>query len=50
MNVFNVLYMMGAMAMAGLGAYSAIQNLKAAFAEGAANSFVCHSPLEGATG
>lgn len=50
MNVFNVLYMLGAMAMAGLGAYAAIENLIDAFDAGAANSFVCQSPLEGATG
>lgn len=50
MNVFNVLYCLGAMALAALGAYSAIENLISAFDEGAANSFVCHSPLEGATG
>ena len=50
MNVFNVIYMLGAMAMAGLGAYAAIENLIAAFDAGAANSFVCHSPLQGATG
>lgn len=49
-NVFNVLYAMGATAMAGMGAYAAIENLISAFDEGAANSFVCHSPLEGATG
>ena len=50
MNVFNVLYCMGAMALAGMGAYSAIENLISAFAEGAANSFTCSSPLQGATG
>lgn len=48
MNAFNVLYMLGALALAGLGAYSAIENLISAFAKGAANSFTCHSPLEGA--
>ena len=48
MNVFNVLYMLGALALAGLGAYSAIKNLMAAFDEGASNAFTCHSPLEGA--
>jgi len=46
MNVFNVLYSMGALAMAGLGAYGAIENLINAFASGATNSFVCKSPLE----
>ena len=48
MNVFNVLYMLGAFALAGMGAYSAIENLISAFDEGAANSFTCHSPLQGA--
>ena len=48
MNVFNIIYMLGAMALAGMGAYSAIENLIAAFDEGAANSFTCHSPLQGA--
>ena len=47
MNVWNVLYTLGALALAGLGAYAAISNLKAAFAAGAANSFVCKSPLSG---
>jgi hypothetical protein len=47
MNVFNLLYMLGAMAMAGLGAYGAVENLIAAFATGTTNSFVCKSPLQG---
>lgn len=46
-TVFNVLYTMGAMALAGLGAYSAIEILKTAFAAGATNSFVCKSPAQG---
>jgi len=46
MNVFNVIYMGGALAMAGLGSYGAIENLINAFASGATNSFVCKSPLE----
>ena len=47
MNVWNVFYCLGALALAGLGAYAAIENLKAAFASGASNSYVCKSPLEG---
>lgn len=48
-NIFNIIYMLGALALAGLGAYGAIENLIAAFASGSVNSFVCHSPLDGAT-
>jgi len=47
MNVFNLLYMLGAFALAGLGAYGAIENLIGAFANGTTNSFVCKSPLQG---
>lgn len=47
MNVFNVIYMLGAFALAGLGAYGAIENLITAFANGTTNSFVCKSPLQG---
>lgn len=47
MNVFNLLYMLGAFALAGLGAYGAIENLINAFANGTTNSFVCKSPLQG---
>lgn len=47
MNVFNIIYMLGAFALAALGAYGAIINLINAFASGAANSFVCKSPLDG---
>ena len=46
-NVFNVLYFLGALALAGLGAYSAIEILKTAFANSTTTSFVCHSPLDG---
>lgn len=48
MNIFNVIYMLGALTLAGLGAYGSIENLIAAFDSGAANSFSCHSPLDGA--
>ncbi|KAI8066453.1 putative amino acid transporter [Gongronella butleri] len=45
-NVFNVLYMLGALAMAGLGAYSAIEVLTSAFATSVTTSFTCQSPVE----
>ncbi|KAH7311499.1 putative amino acid transporter [Stachybotrys elegans] len=45
-TVFNVLYCGGALAMAGLGAYSSIEVLSAAFAKSTTNSFVCKSPLQ----
>ncbi|KAI9172713.1 hypothetical protein HJFPF1_02225 [Paramyrothecium foliicola] len=46
MTVFNVLYCGGALAMAGLGAYSSIEVLSAAFARSTTNSYVCKSPLQ----
>lgn len=45
-NVFNVLYCGGALAMAGLGAYSSIEVLTKAFASESTNSYVCKSPLQ----
>jgi len=48
MNLFNLIYMFGALTLAGLGAYGSIENLIGAFASGAANAFSCHSPLDGA--
>ena len=47
MNVWNILYFLGALTLGALGAYAAIMNLKEAFASGATNSFVCKSPLAG---
>lgn len=47
MNVLNLLYVLGALALAGLGAYSSITQLKAAFEQSTTTSFVCHSPLDG---
>jgi hypothetical protein len=47
MNVFNILYVLGALALAGLGAYSSITILITAFANNTTNSYVCKSPLEG---
>ncbi|KAL1897024.1 hypothetical protein Sste5346_004228 [Sporothrix stenoceras] len=47
MNSLNVLYIMGALALSGLGAYSSIMSLKAAFANSTTTSYVCKSPLDG---
>jgi len=47
MNAWNILYFLGALCLAGLGGYAAIENLRAAFETGATNSFVCKSPLAG---
>jgi hypothetical protein len=47
MNVFNILYTLGALCLAALGAYSAIEVLKNAFKNSTTTSFVCHSPLDG---
>lgn len=46
-NVFNVLYCLGALALAGLGAYGSIEVLIAGFANGTTSSYTCHSPLDG---
>jgi hypothetical protein len=45
--LFNVFYTMGALALAGLGAYSAIVTLMDAFQSSATTSFTCKSPLDG---
>lgn len=47
LNVFNILYGLGALALAALGTYSAIEVLKTAFAASTTTSFVCKSPLDG---
>jgi len=47
MNVWNVLYFLGALVTAGLGAYSAIKGLMVAFTHPGINAFTCHSPLDG---
>lgn len=47
-NVFNVIYMLGALCLAALGGYGAIINLINAFKGDAVNSFTCTSPLDGA--
>lgn len=46
-SVFNIFYMLGAMALGGLGAYSAIMSLKAAYADSVTTAFTCQSPLDG---
>lgn len=45
MSLFNIFYFLGALALAGLGAYSAITVLKNAFAVSSTTSFTCHSPV-----
>ncbi|TPX14553.1 uncharacterized protein E0L32_005245 [Thyridium curvatum] len=47
LNVLNILYFLGALALAALGAYSSIEILKGAFASNTTTSYVCKSPLEG---
>ncbi|CZR63599.1 related to amino acid transporter [Phialocephala subalpina] len=44
-TVFNFLHMLGALYLAALGSYSAIENLITTFANETTNSFVCKSPL-----
>ncbi|KAG0645681.1 hypothetical protein D0Z07_8572 [Hyphodiscus hymeniophilus] len=44
-NVFNVIYLGGALATAGLGAYSSIESMINAFKDTQLNSFNCKSPL-----
>lgn len=46
-SVFNVFYFLGALALAGLGAYSAITGLMEAYAGSVTTSFTCKSPLDG---
>ncbi|MCJ1359787.1 MAG: hypothetical protein MMC33_009790 [Icmadophila ericetorum] len=45
MNIFNVLYLGGALATAGLGAYAAIVGISDAFKIPQLNAFSCNSPL-----
>lgn len=47
MNSLNVLYILGALALSGLGAYSSIMILKTAFQTSTTTSYVCKSPLDG---
>lgn len=44
-NVFNLIYALGALATAGLGAYAAIEGMIEAFQNPQINSFTCTSPL-----
>ncbi|KAJ7234650.1 putative amino acid transporter [Mycena rebaudengoi] len=46
-NVANIIYMLGALALGGLGAYSSIIVLTDAFKSNRTTSFVCKSPLDG---
>ena len=45
MNAWNVIYLGGALATAGLGAYAAIQGMIEAFKNPELNAFTCTSPL-----
>lgn len=45
-SVANLLYTLGALCLAALGAYSAIETLITAFASSTTTSFVCKSPLQ----
>ena len=47
LNVWNVIYIGGALATSGLGAYSAIEGLIEAFQKPQINAYGCTSPLEG---
>ncbi|KAJ5606014.1 hypothetical protein N7510_008795 [Penicillium lagena] len=46
-SVWNVFYFLGALALAGLGAYSAITSLMSAYEKSVTTSFTCTSPLDG---
>lgn len=45
LNVLHAIYFLGALALAGLGAYAAIETYKAGFASGVTTSFTCTSPF-----
>ena len=45
-NVFNVIYLFGALVTAGLGAYAAIAGMIVAFENPQLNAFSCTSPLD----
>jgi len=47
LNLWHLIFFGGALATAGLGAYSAIIALINAFKEPQINAFTCHSPVEG---
>ncbi|KAJ5948574.1 amino acid transporter [Penicillium verhagenii] len=44
---FNLFYFLGALSLAGLGAYSAITGLMATYKSSVTTSFTCKSPLDG---
>ena len=44
MNAFNVIFFLGAMALAGLGAYGSLEVIIAQFAAGTTDAFTCKSP------
>ncbi|EER36957.1 amino acid transporter [Histoplasma capsulatum var. duboisii H88] len=46
LNVFNLLYMLGALALCGLGTWASAENLIEAFATPQINAFSCRSPLQ----
>ncbi|OAQ74092.1 amino acid transporter [Pochonia chlamydosporia 170] len=46
LNVFNLLYFLGAMALCGLGIYASVKNLIQIYAVPQLNAFGCTSPLE----
>jgi hypothetical protein len=46
-SVFNIIYCLASLALAGLGAYSSITILKNAFKANSTTSYTCHSPLDG---
>lgn len=48
LNIWNILFCLGALVTAGLGAYSAIEALISAFKNPQISAFTCHSPLDNA--
>lgn len=46
LNVWNVIYFLGALATAGLGIWAAVENLILIYAQPQLNAFGCHSPLD----
>lgn len=48
-NVFNILYLLGALATAGLGCWAAIKNLEVVYSIPQLTAFTCTSPLDAST-
>ena len=46
LNVFNVFYLLGALATAGLGIWAAVENLILIYAVPQINAFGCTSPVD----